>query len=171
MGIVDLGTDDGNAGAEGILGVGLASLQLLQGLPQVGQDQSLGAGVGHQVQHMELIAGDDGVLGLAHLADLGDDPADLVVLLHSLADGGVGDVGAEDLMDAVEHMDLHLADIALDGVVGDLEGHVGVGDEEVGVIVDLQDLEVLHGAVHHGTCVHADHRVQELVAALDGALQ
>ena len=44
-----------------------------------------------------------------------------------------------------------------------------MGDEEVGLVVDLQDLEVLHGAVHHRAGVHADHGVQELVTALDAA--
>ena len=120
---------------------------------------------------MELVTGDDGVGLLSHLADLGDDAADLVVLLDSLADRRVGHVDAEDLVQAVKHAHLHLALIAVERVVGDLEGHVGMGDEEIGLVVDLQDLEVLHGAVHHRAGVDADERIEELVAALNGALQ
>ena len=170
-GIVDLGADDGHSCAEGALLVGLAGLQLGQRLSQVGQDQGLGAAVGDQVQHMELIAGDHRVVGLAHLADLGDDAADLVVLLHSLADGGVRSVNTEHLGHSVQHAQAHLPDVGVQRVVRDLVGHVRVGHKEVGLVVDMQDLEVLHGAVHHGAGVNADQRIQELVAALDRPLQ
>ncbi len=171
LGIVDLGADDGDAGAEGGLGVGLAGLELLQRLLQVGEDQLGGTHIAHQTDHVELVAGDDRVLGLAHLADLLDDAAHLVMLGHSRADRFIGDVRAEGLVNAVEHVRLHLLDIAGHCVVGDLEGHVGVGHEEIGVLVDLEDLEVLHGAVHHRAGVDADQRVQILVAALNGALE
>ena len=94
LGIVDLAAHDGDSGPEGGLLVGLAGLQFLQGLPQIGENQVLGTGIGHQVQHVELIPGDDGVIGLAHFADLADDAADLVMLGHGGADGVVGGVHA-----------------------------------------------------------------------------
>ena len=43
-------------------------------------------------------------------------------------------------------------------------------DKEFLLAVDLQDLEVLHGAVHGRAGVHADHRIQELVTTLDCTL-
>ena len=118
---------------------------------------------------MDLVAGDDRVFLLAHLADLADDGTDLVVLLHRLADGRVGGVHAVFLRQRIQHPAAHLLDVGIQRVVGDLVGDVAVGDEEIGLVVDLQDLEVLHGAVHHGTGVHAGQRVKELVAALHAA--
>ena len=152
------------------LGVGLAGLQLLQRLPQVGEDQLLGAGEAHQVQHMELIAGDNGVIGPTHLADLADDGADLVMLCHRLADGGVGGIHAVLLRQRLQHTAAHLPDVGIQCVVRHFVRDVAVGDKEVGLVVHLQDLEMLHGAVHHGAGVHAGQRVQKLVAALHTAL-
>ena len=87
--VVDLAAHDGHAGTEGGLGIRLALFQLRQRLSQVRQDQVLGTGKAHQVQHVELIAGDDRVFLLAQLADLADDGTDLVVLLHRLTDSGI----------------------------------------------------------------------------------
>ena len=168
--VVDLGADDGDSRTVGVDLVGFALSQLLQRLAQVGQNQALGTRVGDQVEHMELIAGDDGVVRLAHLGDLGEDPADLVMLLNGFADGLIGGVDAELFGQLVEHVDAHLLDIGIQRIVGDLEGDVTVGHKEVGRLVDPEDLEVLHGAVHHGAGVHTDHGVQELVAALNAAL-
>ena len=45
-----------------------------------------------------------------------------------------------------------------------------VGDKEAGLLADTQNFEVLHGSVHHGAGVNADHCVQKLIAALYAAL-
>ena len=118
---------------------------------------------------MILIAGDNGVLGLAHIADLGEDLADLIVLLDGLADGLVGYVNAELLMQIVQDVLLHLNFVCIESIIGHLEGNVHVSYKELFLVVDLQDLEVLHCAVHHGAGVHTDHCVEELIAALDSA--
>ena len=169
-GVVDLAAYHGHTGPVPGLGIGFALLQLLQRLPEVGEDQVLGAGVAHQVQHVELVAGDDGVLRLAHLADLGDDAADLVVLGHRLADGLVGGVHPVVLRHHVQQADAHLLDVVAHGVVLHLIGHVGVGDEEVGLLVHLQQLKVLIEPVHHGAGVYTGQGVQEVEAALDAPL-
>ena len=119
---------------------------------------------------MELVTGDDGVVSLAHLAHLGDDGADLVVLGDGCADSGVGGIHAVNLGQLVEHMDTHLLDVGVESVVGDFVGDVAVGNEEAGLLVYLEDLKVLHCAVHHGAGINAYHSVEELVAALDAAL-
>ena len=119
---------------------------------------------------MELVARDHRVLRLTHLADLADDGADLVVLRHGLADGSVGDVHAVLLRQRLQHAALHLLHVGIQRVVRDLVGDVAVADKEVGLVVHLQDLEVLHGAVHHGAGVHTRQSVQKLVAALHAAL-
>ena len=93
------------------------------------------------------------------------------MLRDGLAQRVVGGVDPEHLRQAVQHADPHLAAIALDRVVGDLEGHIRVRDEEIGLVVHVQDLKVLHRAVHHGAGVHTDQRVEVLITALDGALQ
>ena len=119
---------------------------------------------------MELIAGDDRVVGLAHLADLGDDGADLIMYLHRFADGGVGGIHAVGLGQPVQYPQAHLLHIGVQGIVGDLVGNVAVGDEEIGLFVDFENLKVLHGSVHHGAGVNTDHGVQELIAALNASL-
>ena len=92
------------------------------------------------------------------------------MLLNGLADGLVRGVDAELLGQLIQDVDAHLLDIGIQRIVGDLEGDVAVGHEEVGLLIDPEDLEVLHGAVHHGAGVHADHGVQELIAAFDASL-
>ena len=119
---------------------------------------------------MILIAGDNGVFSLAHIADLGEDLADFVVLLNSLADGLIGSVDTELLLQVIQNVDLHLGCVSIEGVVGHLERNVHVGYKELLLRVDLQNLEVLHCAVHHGACVYTDHCVEELIAALDSTL-
>ena len=170
IGVIDLAAHDGDSGPEGGLGVGLALLQLLQRFPQVREDQVLGTGEAHQIQHMELVARDNGIFGLAHLADLADDGTDLVVLRHGLADGGIGGIHTVFLRQRIQYAAAHLFDIGIQRVVRHFVRDVAVGDKEVGLVIHLQDLEVLHGAVHHGAGIHAGQRVQELVAALHAAL-
>ena len=169
-GIVDLAADDGNTGAVPGLCIDLALFDLGKRLAQVRQDKRLRAGVGDQIENVVLVAGDGRIFHLAHLADLGKDAADFVVLLHGLAQRLVRRVRAELFLHNIEHTIAHLLHIGLERVVGNLEGNVRVGHEEVGLVVYLQDFKVLHSAVHHGAGVHADHGVQKLVAALDGAL-
>ena len=169
-GVVHLGADYSHAGAEGADGIGLSLLQLCQSLAELGENEVLGAGVGDQVEHVELVTGDDGVFGLTHLADLADDAADLVMLLNSLADGSVGGINTVDLGEPVQNAQSHLLDVGLECVVGDLVGHVGMGDEEAGLLADTQNFKVLHSSVHHGAGVNTDHCVQKLIAALYAAL-
>ena len=92
--VVDLGADDGDADAVVLLGVGLAAFYLLKRLVQVGEDESLGAGVADQNQDGVFIARDGRVVELARLADLGEDAADLVVLADRGADGSVRGIDA-----------------------------------------------------------------------------
>ena len=169
-GIVDLAADDGNAGTVRALGVRLALFELSERLAQVGQDERLRAGVAHEVEDVELIARDDRVIELAHLSDLADDLTDLVVLGDRLAQRLVGGVNAEGLGQTVEHVLAHLRGVGVDVVIGHLERHVGVRDKELLLAVDLQDLKVLHGAVHGRAGVHTDQRIQELIATLDRTL-
>ena len=91
------------------------------------------------------------------------------MLCDCLTDSSVGGIHAVNLGQLVEHMDTHLLDVGVESVVGDFVGDVAVGHEEVGLLVDLQDLKVLHCTVHHGAGIDADHRIEELIAALDAA--
>lgn len=111
-----------------------------------------------------------GFLGLAQLANLGENLADLVVLLDCLADSLIGNINAELLVQVVEYMYLHLGDICIDGVVNDLERDVDMGDEELLLFVAVEHLKMLHCTVHHRACVNTDECIEELVAALDTTL-
>ena len=119
---------------------------------------------------MELVACNHRVGRFAHLSDFADHGAHLVVFRHRGTQRSVGGVHAEDLGQPVQHVHAHLLDVCVDVIVRDLQRHVRVGDEEIRLLVDVQDLEMLHGAIHGRTRVHADHRVQKLIAALNGAL-
>ena len=57
---------------------------------------------------MILIAGDNGVFSLTHIADLGEDLAHFVVLLDCLADSLIGGIDAELLVQVIQNMLLHL---------------------------------------------------------------
>ena len=170
-GIVDLAADDGNAGAVPRLFIHLALFDLGERFAQLRQDEILRAAIGHKVEHVELVARDGRVVLLAQLADLGDDAADLVVLLHRLADGRVRGVDPVALFHHVKQPDAHLLDILADGVILHLKGHVGVRDKKVGLFVELEYLKVLVEAVHHRAGVHTGETVEEVVAALHAALE
>ena len=122
---------------------------------------------------MELIAGDARLIAFAEIADRTDQAADAVVILHRLADRGVRDVDAvlllqrlEDVVLALQHSEIHV-------VLGVLEGDLHVFVEEVRIVLAhrVQQLHVLHGAVHHGTAVRRDDAVGKVEAALDSALE
>ena len=170
--IVDLGADDGDAGTIPRFRIDLALLDLLQGLLQIGKDLRLRAAVSHEVQDVELITGDGRVLHLTHLADLGDDLADFVVLLHGLAKRLVRRINAVCLFQDVQETVADLGDIVLQGIVRDLVRDVGMGHKDLLLwhIRNGKKLNVLHAAVHLGAGVYTGDGVEEVVASLNGAL-
>ena len=94
LGIVDLGAGDHDARAERELRLGLALFDLGERLLQVREDQVVRADLAHELDDVELIAGNGRVGQLAEVADLGDDIAQLVELLDGRAHGGIGGVHA-----------------------------------------------------------------------------
>ena len=46
-----------------------------------------------------------------------------------------------------------------------------MGDEEIRIGIDFQDLKMLHRAIHHGAGIHTRQSIQEFKAALNGPLQ
>ena len=134
--------------------------QLLECLAELVDDEIFRAAVAHKVQDVVLIARDARVFLLAELADLSQDAADLVVLGDRLAQRVVRHVHAVDLLQRREH-----------GVFRDLEGHVEKGHKKLLIVHELQQLEVLKRAVHLRTRLRAHQAGQEVVAALDAALQ
>ena len=94
LGIVDLGAGDHDARAEGEFLLGLALFDLGERLLEVREDQVVRADLAHELDDVELIAGNGRVGQLAEVADLGDDIAQLVELLDGRAHGGIGGVHA-----------------------------------------------------------------------------
>ena len=90
VGVVVLGTGKDDLAAERPAVVGLAGLELLGGLAQVGEDKALRADLADKLDDVELIAGDGGVIKLAVVADLVYQAADLIVALDGLHDGLIG---------------------------------------------------------------------------------
>ena len=171
VGVVHLGADDAHTAAVPGLRVDLAVADFLQGLLQVGQDELLRTAEAYHVDDVELVAGDGRILELAELAYLRYDPADLVVAGHGITQSGVGNVHAQLLVHRVEHPVLHLGDVVLEGVVRILIRDIRVGNEEIRLLYALEQLDILHAAVHLRAGVDAADAVQEVVAALDCPLQ
>ena len=120
---------------------------------------------------MELIAGDAGVFFLAVIADFGDEAAEPVVLGHSLSEGFVGNVRAEDIVKGLQHLFSALGHIEIETVLVGLHGDLQILEEEIIAAHGLQKLHVLHAAVDHGAAVRGDKTVQKLVASLQRPLQ
>ena len=168
--IVDLASDDHDARAMRRLCVGNASFDLLERLAQLVENKRLRAAVGNKAQNVELIARYGRICELAHIADLGDDAADLVVLGNGFAYGSIGNVRAVSLVQRLKHLFCDLVFVMLEAVGRDLERHVDEGHEEIFVLHQLQDLKMLERAVHLGARLAAGKRRQEVIAALDAAL-
>ena len=130
----------------------------------------LRAGQADQLDDLELEAGDGRVVQLAVAADLLDQLADLVVLLDSLADGRVGHVDAELLVQRIQHVILQLGLEVVDGVLGLLEGDVGEVHEEVRVLDDVHVTQVLLETAGDRAGLGRHLGIQEVEAALKGAL-
>ena len=172
-GVVDLGADQNHAAAPGLFLVGLAGLELFQGLLQLVHDLVDGAQIGGKTQDVELITGDTRMRFLAEVADGADQTDHLVVLLDRLADGLVGNVDAILLVQGVQHMVGALQHRQIHVGGGVLKGNLHVLMEEVRVVLahGSQQLHVLNAAVEHGAAVGRDDAVGEVEAALNGALQ
>ena len=178
VGVVVLRASQYDLAAEFLLQVGLAGLELLGRLAQIREDEVLRADEGDELDHMELIARDRGVVQLAVVADLVDQTADLVVLLDGLADRVVGDVDAEVLVQRLEHVGAQLGLKVLIAVFRVFEGNVGEFAEEIIVVddthvldgVEVLLLEMLLEAAGGGAGLGPHLGVEEIVAALERAL-
>ncbi len=121
---------------------------------------------------MELRAGDGRVVELAEITDLGDDVADLVVLLDGLEESFVGHINAEVVVQFVEHMHLQRSGEVFYAVLILLEGHIGERDEEFLILNEVGQLaKVLLEAAGAGAGLGAELGVDEVVAAFESALQ
>ena len=127
---------------------------------------------------MELIAGDGGVIELAVVADLVDEAAYLILLLDGLADGLIGNVDAEVIVQGLEDMGAKLGGIVLVGDLVIFERDIGEFAEEVVVVddahivdgVEMLLLQMLLEAAGGGAGLGGHLRVEEVEAALQGAL-
>ena len=70
-----------------------------------------------------------------------------------------------------EDLLLHLAAVVADVPLAAVYRHVDAGDEELLLRDEAAVFKVLLHAVHGAAALLADERVQEVVAALEGALQ
>ena len=148
-------------------------MQLRKGFFEIRQNQVVGAAFAHQLDQMEFISRERRILKLPVRADSGNDAAQLVVLFDCLQQRVVGHVHAVDLAQLVQHVVLQLPLIVLQRVIFGYKGGIDVAHEELFVILlhKVQHLEVFMGAVHHTAGLGADQRVEEVIAALNGAFQ
>ena len=171
LGIVHLAAHQQHTGAEGEAGLRLSRLQLLQGLLEIGQDELVGADLADQLDHMELVAGNIGVVRLAVGTDGLDDGADLVVVVDGGAQALFGDVhtivGLQRLQDL--HAQLGLVVRQIVGVA--LHGRVDDGGEEAVILHQLEQGKVLLHTLHGGAGLCAEEGVEVVVPALDCAFE
>ena len=171
VGIVYLAAGDHNAGAERELWLRLAGLDLLQRLAQVGEYQILGTCEADELDNVELIARDGRIRELAHIADLGDDAADLVVLLNGGAQLLLREVHAVHAPQRLDDLLLYLAAEVARVPRGFLQRHVDEAGEEFFLRDELAVVEILLHAVHRRAAFLTEQRVDEVIAALEGALK
>lgn len=169
--VVVLAAGQQHLAAVGGLGVRLAGAQLLQRLPQLVDDEVLGTGQRHQIDHMELVPGDGGVVQLAVVSDLLHDAAQLVVALDGLENGLVRRVHAVVIVEEIHHMRLQLRLVVVDAVGGLFEGHVGELALELLVLDDIHPLQMLLEPTGDSTRLRGQLRIQEVEAALQRPLQ
>ncbi|CCX45500.1 unknown [Firmicutes bacterium CAG:103] len=171
LGIVDLGAGDHDARAEGEFRLGLALFDLGKRLLQVREDQVVRADLAHELDDVELIAGNGRVGQLAEVADLGDDIAQLVELLDGRAHGGIGGVHAVALGELVDDLELELALVVVIAGLIALERGIDLRDEEAVVLHGIDEEEMLFHTLHGRAALGAEERVEVVVAALNGALE
>ena len=120
---------------------------------------------------MELIARDGRIRELAHIADLGDDAADLVVLLNGGAQLLLREVHAVHAPQRLDDLLLYLAAEVARVPRGFLQRHVDEAGEEFFLRDELAVVEILLHAVHRRAAFLTEQRVDEVIAALEGALK
>lgn len=170
--VVHLGADERDARAVCPL-LRLAAAYFLERLFQFVDQQVLRRDIGRERQHVEFVTRDARPGLLAEVAERADERAYAVVLGHRPADGGVGHVraegvvqGLEDVVFALEHEQVHAVVVGLER---DL--HVLVEEMVLAGTHGLEQFHVFHAAVDHRTAVGRDDAVGKVEAALDRALE
>ena len=171
--VIDLRADDDHTRAVRILLVRAAGLELLERLLEFVDEQILRRDIGRKRDDVEFVARDARIGALAVLADGADELAHAVVLGDRLADGLIRDVDAIDIVQRREDMVAALQDVQVQAVVVRLHRDLHVLEEELRLVLahGLEQLHVLHGAVHHRAAVRRNHAVGKVVAAFNGALE
>ena len=170
-GVVAFAAGEHYLAAEPGLWLRLARAQLLRRLAQVGQYQILGTHQRHELYHVELIAGDVGVGVPPVAADLRYQAADLVVLPDGAQQRLVGGVDPELFAQFVQDMRLELPSVVQVAVFRLFERHVREFAEEIRVLDNVHHLQVLLEAAGDGAGLRRHLRVEEVVAALERALE
>ena len=129
------------------------------------------ADLAHELDDVELIAGNGRVGQLAEVADLGDDIAQLVELLDGRAHGGIGGVHAVALGKLVNDLELQLALVVVIAGLIALERGIDLRDEEAIVLHGIDEEEVLFHTLHGRAALGAEERIEVVVAALNGTLE
>ena len=170
-GIVELRADEHHPCAVPWLRVRLARLKLFKGLAQKRQNQLLRAREAHELDHVKFIARDDGIFRLAEISDLGDDAAELVVPLDRLAQALLREVHAEALGERLHDLLLQLAAEVAAVPFPFFDRHVDAAEIELFVRDQLAVFEILLHAVHRGAALLPNQRGDEIVPALERALE
>ena len=120
---------------------------------------------------MELIARYARLVSLAEFADGADKLADLVVLLNGGAQLLLREVHAVHAPQRLDDLLLYLAAEVARVPRGFLQRHVDEAGEELLLRDELAVVEILLHTVHRRAAFLTEQRVDEVIAALEGALK
>ena len=120
---------------------------------------------------MELIAGDGRIVKLAEIADLGDDAAELIVLLDGLAHGSLGGVDAQAVSHGLYDLEHELCLVVVKVRLIAFHGGIDLRYEELFVLNGIDQEEVLLHTLHGRAALRAEQAAQIVVSALDRALE
>ena len=124
-----------------------------------------------ELDDVELVAGDAGVIRLAEIADLGDDAADLVMVINGAAHSLLGGVDTVFLVQLVHDLELELRLVVIEIGLVALHGRVDLRDEELLILHRVDEEEMLLHALHGRAAFRAEKGVEIVIPAFDGALE
>ena len=131
----------------------------------------MGADLADQLDDMELIAGDGGIVQLAHVPHLGDEAGYLVVVFYGFEHGLVGHVHAQLVSQLIHYLQLQLRLVVIEVVLVPFHGGVDNGGEELLVLYGMDEHEMLLHTLHGGAALSPEQGFQVVVASFNGPLQ
>ena len=119
----------------------------------------MGANLAHQLDNMELIAGDGRIVKLSEVADLGDNTAKLVKSLNCLAHCFIGNINAQAVSERLDNLELKLCLVIIKIGLVALHGRIDLSYEETFGLNGIDEEEVFLHTLDGSTALCAEKAV------------